>query len=155
MECLQADSEQLSGTSLVLAGGRQSLQDQFALGGVDCRSDWKADPGEPGGGGCRGTAEVRREMLPCHGSAVRGDSGPLERVTQFANVSRPGIRFEEVHDVCAHAGNFLMMLRRYVGQQMLDEKRKIFLVLAHGRQMNVKNVQAEVEVLAQMAIGDS
>ena len=37
---------------------------------------------------------------------------------------------------------------------MLDQQRQIVLVLAQRRQVNVKHVQPEIEILAQMPVGD-
>src|ERR1700735_2150319 len=121
MTCFQPNPKNAGGASLILAGGRESLQNQFALGGVHGRSDRKADSSESGVRSRGRATEISGEVLACHSSAVRSDSSALQRVPQFANVARPGIRLEEIHHVGAHAGHFLMMLGGYIGQQMLDE----------------------------------
>src|SRR5205823_1375518 len=58
------------------------------------------------------------------------------------------------HHFGADAADVLAMLGVDVAQNMLHEKRDVVLVFAEGRQVNVKDVQAEVEVLAQLTIAD-
>ena len=40
-------------------------------------------------------------------------------------------------------------------KQMIDQQRQICFVLPQGRKVDVKHVQTEIQILAQMAVGDS
>jgi hypothetical protein len=80
--------------------------------------------------------------------------GALERVAQFADISRPRVAHENVEHFRADAADVLAVLGVDVAQDVLDEKGNVLFVFAKRRQVNVKDVQAEVKVLAQLAAAD-
>ncbi len=62
---------------------------------------------------------------------------------------------EDIQNFRANTANVLAVLCVHVPQNMLDENRDVVLMLAQGRQMDVKHIQAEVEILAQLSAAHS
>src|SRR6266849_5416628 len=91
---LQADAEHVGGAGLVVAVGREGLEDQGLLGVLQARADPEGDAigpvrrlGHPQGG-------LRRDVLGQDRVALADDDGPLERVAQLADVAVPRLREE-------------------------------------------------------------
>src|SRR5207237_6575102 len=79
----------------------------------------------------------------------------LDGIAQFADISGPGVAHENVHHFSANSADVLAVLGVDVAQDVLDKERNVVFVFAERRQVDVKNVQAEIEVLPQLAAADS
>src|SRR5690348_4811063 len=154
VEGLQADTEQFGGASLVVSRSTEGLQNEFALHGVHGGADGKLNGGKIAGPLRRDFAEFRWKARAGDEVLVAHNGGALKSVAQFADVSRPGVAHENVEHFRADAADVLAVLGINVAQDMLDEKGDVFFVFAERGQVNVKNVQAEVKVLAQLAVAD-
>ena len=114
----------------------------------------EAQPSQAGSGHGGDAAKFSGQMLACDGAAIGCDGGTLQNVAQFAHISGPGVGLEEFHNVGANAGDFFFVFSGDVGEQVVHQQRQIFFVLAQRWKMDVENVQSEIEVLAQVSVGD-
>src|SRR4029077_4841761 len=153
MQRLEANSEKFRSTGLVI-GSRERLQDELTLHGIHGRAERKAQGGELGGRGSMGAAEVRRKMAAADEVSVAHNHGTLEHIAQFADVSRPSITVEELADFGIHTANLTAVFGVEVAKNVLDERGYILLTIAQGGQMNMKDVQAEIEILPELAVRD-
>ena len=66
----------------------------------------------------------------------------------------PGHEYAREHfeHLGIHAANLASVLCVDIAQHMLDQQRDVVLAFAQRRQMNVEYVQAEIEILAQLAL---
>src|SRR6185503_14016628 len=71
---------------------------------------------------------------------------------ELADVAWPMARDEQLDGLGRIDLAFLAALRRDLPQEVLDEQRNVLAALAQRRQMNVDDVEAVVEVLAERAL---
>src|SRR5579859_1846949 len=154
VEGLQADAEEFCGARFVVARGAERLQDEFALHSVHGGANGKLDGREIARPFRGNLTEFRREAGAGDEVFVTHNGGAFEGVAQFADIAGPGVAHEDVQHLVADAADVLAVLGVDVAQDVLDKKRNIVFVLTERRQVNVKDVQAEVEVLAQLAVAD-
>ena len=95
-----------------------------------------------------GQATARDQVFFAH------DRGALEHVAQLANVARPGVAAEDVEHFGADAADVVAVLGVDVAKDVFDEQRNVVFVIAQRRQVNVEDVEAEEEILAQLAGAD-
>src|SRR2546427_4794692 len=151
MQRLQANSEKFRGTCFVI-GSRERLQDELALDGVHGRAERETQRREFGGGRGVGAAEVRRKMTAADEVPVTDNHGAFEHIAQLADVSRPGIIVEKLADFGIHTANLAAVFGIEVAQNMLDEQGEILLAIAQRGQVNMKDVQAEIQILPELAV---
>src|SRR5271166_1415842 len=119
---LQADAEDLRGAGLVIVGCFQRLQDEQALGLINCGAD--AEPNRVGFLHRRARnhlSETRWEVLGLDQRTFAYDHGALQRVAQFANVPWPCVCRERIHHRFGHSCNPAIVLLVHVGHQCLDK----------------------------------
>ena len=102
-----------------------------------------------------GAAEIRGKMAAADELPVTHDHGALENIAQFAHVARPGVAVKKLAHFGIDAANLPAVLGIEIAQNVLDQQGEIFLAIAQGRQMNVKHVQAEIEILPKLAVRNS
>ena len=152
VEGFQTDSQNFRGTRLIVAGGLERFQDQHFLGFFDRRAYAQADGvGVVGCGTQRGLTETRRQVLGLHHAGVADDHGALERIAQFAHISRPGVVVELVEYGLADCRHFAAMLLAHFRKQKLNQGRNVFLVFPQRRHVNIEDIEAVVEIAAQFA----
>src|SRR5438105_7835202 len=83
---------------------------------------------------------------------VTHNRGAFEHIAKLADVSRPSITLEKLADFGVYAANLTAVFGIEVPQNVFDEQREVLLAIAQGRQMNVKNVQAEIEILPELGV---
>src|SRR6266566_78090 len=151
---LQADPQQFRGARLVVTRGAERLQDEFAFHGVHGGAHGKLDGRKIARPLGRHLAELRREAGARDQLFLAHDGRALQSVAQFADVSRPGMPHEDIHHFRADSADMPAVLGVDVAQNVLHEQGDVFFVIAKRRQVNVKNVQPEVEILPQLAVAD-
>src|SRR5260370_28225050 len=94
-----------------------------------------------------------------HGNVAAADEvpvthnpGTVERVAQFADISRPSIAVEELADFGIHPANLTAVFGIEVAENVLDERGNILLAIAQSGQMNMEDVQPEIEILPELAV---
>ena len=154
MKGFQTYSENFRGPGLIVAGRLQGLQDEHFFGFFDGRANPKADSVRVvGRGPQRGLTESRRQMLGFDHTPVTHNHGALERVAQLTNVAWPGIIVEQVEHRFADRADLPGMLGAHLAKQQLNEVRNVFLVFAQRRHMDVEDIEAIVEIAAQLPAG--
>ena len=152
MQRLEADAEDLGGARLVLARVLERQPDQPGLGFVDRHAGRQQHRRR------RivllGVGQRRRQVRRLDQVAAGEDRRPLDHVAQLADVARPGVVLEQAHGVLVDALDRLAVARVELVQEGLDEERDVFLALAQRRQLDGEDVQAVVEILAQLAAAD-
>src|SRR4051794_14625108 len=93
----------------------------------------------------------RRQVLRLDERARRQDRRALDHVAQLADVPRPAVVFEHAHRLLIDAGDVLLIARVEFVDERLDEQRQIVLALAKRRQAERKDVEAVVQILAQLS----
>src|SRR5882762_4029248 len=152
MQSLQADAQQVRGTSLVVSRGIQSLQDQLALHSIHSRANWKSDVRQITRplGLC--LAELIRQATTRDHILLAHDRRAFQNVAQFADIARPGVSHENVHHLCTDSANMLAMLFIYVMEDIFHQQRYVVFVIAERRQVNMKYIQAKEKILAHLPL---
>ena len=83
-----------------------------------------------------------------------GDDQALDHVLELADVARPRIVAERLEGVGLDALDQVAVGGGEARQEVLDQAGDVFLALAQRRHPEVDDVQAVVEVLAELALGD-
>ena len=151
VQSLQADAENLCSSRLVVARARQRAQNELLFCFFDGRAYAKMDRVriQLCGSHLRG-AEARRQVFRLNDSAAGKDNCALDRVPQFAYVSRPTVGLKRLHHRVVNSRNPSSMLLVQIVDKRFHQIGQIFLVLAQGRHVNVENVQAIVQVISQL-----
>src|SRR5262249_32535497 len=99
---------------------------------------------------------VRCNRLPRKPALVHGEvlcfthnDGSLNDVLQFANVTRPGIRREQVQGLSAHASYALSCFPRVTIDEVLDEQRDVFSPFPQRRNLNWEDVEPIKQIGAE------
>src|ERR1700722_15552175 len=74
-------------------------------------------------------------------SVRRKNDGPLNKILQFANVSRPAISHQRFHCLCRDRVNSLVHAARVELCEMPDKLRDVLRTLAQGRNVDRKYLQ--------------
>src|SRR5262249_19865638 len=86
--------------------------------------------------------------------AGRQTDGALQHVLQFADVARPGVLLKPLHRRPADAVQALADARPELVHQEVDEQRDVVVPLAQGRQVDGEDVEAVVQVRAELFLLD-
>ena len=76
-----------------------------------------------------------------------------DEVLQLADVAGPGVVHEHLHGLGRHLGVGPRVLRRVLPEEVLGEHRNLVAPLAQRRQVDRDDVEAEEEVVAELAVG--
>src|SRR3954471_2388648 len=93
--------------------------------------------------------ELAREMLGLDGAAATEDDGALQRIAQLADVSRPGIVGQQLHRLGRDALQLLAGIAPEAIDEVLHEDGNVLTALLQRREVDVEDVEAEVQVLAE------
>src|SRR5437762_176467 len=80
--------------------------------------------------------------------------GALDEVFQFADVARPGIVRESVHDVSRNVLDIFIEAAAEDLYEVAHQKKNIFRTLAKRRDLNGENVEAVIKVATESALAD-
>ena len=149
MQRLQADAEDLGGARLVVARVFERHQDQPPLGFLDRRPRLERHRrlhhvGRIG--------DQRRQLLRLDELAVGQDDRAFDDVAHLAHVARPVVLLEDPHRRGIDCRNGLVVALVELGEERLDQQREVVLALAQRRQLDGEDVEAVVEILAQLAV---
>jgi len=89
---------------------------------------------------------VDRETL-----SLANNDRAFNNVTQFANVTGPGIRLKQIQRLFAYIPDVLACFPGITIDEVLDQQRNVFLSLLQWRNLNRKNVEAVEKILAELA----
>src|SRR6266404_2210774 len=96
-----------------------------------------------------------RQMFRCDVLSTSNDVGVLHHVCELANVPRPIVVEQNVDGLGTQQVGYL--LRRPPGsssQQVPGERRNVGAAFAQGGEANLKRVDSEVEILAELLFLD-
>ena len=85
---------------------------------------------------------------------VGADQRALHDVLEFAHVTGPRVAGEGLDHVVAEGGDLLARARAQAPEEVVGERGHVLPPLAQGRQREVEDVEAVVEVLAEAAVLD-
>ena len=96
--------------------------------------------------------QVDGEVARRHGVAVRQRERPLDQVLELADVARPVVALEHLHRVDRDlAQRATSICSAVLLQEEVDQERDVLAPLAQRRQVDRDDVEAVVEVLAEVA----
>ena len=124
-------------------GGLKSLLDVFALDLEQGR----------GTRGLRSLGDVEFRQGHAEDGAGRENDSAFHEVFELADVSRPGIAFEGFHGFRGNGLDAAVHSARIHLDEETDEQGNVFGALAEGRDADGEDVEAVVEVAAELAIG--
>src|SRR5271156_2763363 len=107
-----------------------------------------------GAGAQDSVAESGRQMFGFDHTTVTDDHRPLDGVAQLADISRPGIVGEQIHNRFADGGHFAAVLRAHFRNQKLHQVGDVLLVFPQGRHVDVEHIQPVIEIAAQLTRGN-
>src|SRR5205085_11374689 len=99
---------------------------------------------------CGCVAHARREAFRINRIAAQGECA-LDCVLKLAHIAGPVIVDERGHSLLFNCLFIMSLLARRSCYEMASEKRDVFTTLTKGRQMNLYDVQALEQVLAERA----
>src|SRR6202030_2489634 len=106
-------------------------------------------------GAFRGAAkEFGREVMRLDARLRANDDEPLDEVSQFANISRPGVADKDFHGRVAQLARFLSVGRAEFAQEISCQCWDILPAVAQGRHVKGNHVQAIEKILAKGAARD-
>src|SRR5438874_7152970 len=149
VERLQADAENLGGARLVVARVLERQQDQPALRFIHGRAGREGDR--------------RQRFLPLRHQqgrqvrrrdeiGVRENRRTLHDVAQLADVAGPRILLEDLHRILIDGAHRLAVDGVELVEEPLDQERHVLTALAQRRKLDGKDVQAIIEIFAQLAV---
>src|SRR6266567_3504915 len=139
MQSLQADSENLGGT-VVVVGGLERFYDQQSLSLAYSRANPDANRiGIIGRETNRYLPEARRQMFGFDHWAFADDHRALQSIAQLANVSRPGMVAKCVEHGFADGGDATAVLGAHLGEQGVHKIGNVLAVLPERRHVNIEN----------------
>ena len=83
-------------------------------------------------------------MIGADGARLAQDHGALEDVAQFADIAGPGVRTEQIADLCVYSANVAAVLGIQICENVLHQQRQIFFAFPQTGQMNVEDVQSKI-----------
>src|SRR5262249_47560692 len=98
--------------------------------------------------GDRSTTDVRHNLEV---RTPRQDHGALDDIFQLTNISRPGIPEQSLHGTGWDARDLAADLRGETIDEVVHQRRDVFLSEAQRRQCDGEDIQAVVEILAERA----
>jgi hypothetical protein len=99
-------------------------------------------------------AALNHQMLGAHlGGVTTEDRGAFDDVFQLAHVPRPPMHLESDQRVVREVLRLLMLAHRFA-QKVSRDGGDVFHALAERRQCHREDVQAIVEIFAELAAGD-
>src|SRR6266550_4941219 len=103
----------------------------------------------------RGAAEeFGRKVMRLDARLGADDDEPLDEVSQFANISRPGVADENFHGGVAELARFLSVGRAEFAQEISCQRGDVLPAVAQGRHAKGNHVQAIEKILAKGAARD-
>src|ERR1700674_909109 len=103
----------------------------------------------------RGAAEeFGREMMRLDARLGANDDEPLDEVSQFPDISRPGITDEDFHGGVAELARFLSVGRAEFAQEISCQRGDVLPAVAQGRHVKGNHVQSIKKILAKSAAGN-
>ena len=90
-------------------------------------------------------------MVGTDGRPRAEHTGPLDDVLEFAHVARPAVLQKQLPGLIGQAVDRLAHLGGDAGDEMVGEQEDVVAALAQGRQDDVDDAQAEIEVLTEGA----
>ena len=152
---LEADAEDFGGAGFVVARRFQGFDDELALGLVHGGAHADVDAIGVADEAARPTvSEARRQMARLDDRGVADDDGALQAVAQLAHVARPGELIKQAQHGVADGAHAALVLVVHGLDEGLGEGGNVFLVVAQGGHVDVEDVEAVVEIVAQLAAGD-
>ena len=85
--------------------------------------------------------------------AAAQQHGAFHGVFQFAHVAGPGILHHLLHGGRREAGHLLAIARAILTEKVRGQQRNVFAAVAQRGQMDLDGVEAEEQVLAEVAGG--
>src|SRR5229473_1422556 len=129
----------------------QFAQDEFALVGAACLMQR----------GVRMVGTLRSATEELGWQVVRldvrlgaDDDQTFNEISQFANISRPGIANEDFHGSVAELAGFLGVSGAEFPQEIPCQRGDVLAAVAQGRHVKGNHVQAIEKILAKGAAGD-
>src|SRR6202165_886080 len=103
----------------------------------------------------RGAAEeFGREMMRLDARRGTNDDEPLDEVSQFSNITRPGVADEDFHGGVAELARFLSVGRAEFAQEISGQRGDVLPAVAQGRHVKGNHIQAIEKILAKGAARD-
>src|SRR6266508_5550100 len=135
VKSLETDAEYLGRLRLVVAIGRQRLQDQTLLGLVEARADGEGDGVRAlGVAASTGPRRRRRREVPRRDQpALAHDGRPLDGVPQLPDIAGPGLPQQGSPRRLIHGADVLVVLRAELLSEGLDEERDVLPPLSQRR----------------------
>ena len=84
---------------------------------------------------------------------VAGEHRPLEDVLQLAHIAGPVVAHQHVDGGCRDAADLPPVLPRVLGEEVVREQHDVRFAVAQRRDEDGEDVQAVVQVLAELALG--
>src|ERR1700687_1764148 len=103
----------------------------------------------------RGAAEeFGREVMRLDARLGANDDKPLDEVSQFSNITRPGIADKDFHGGVTELARFLSVGRAEFAQEISCQRGDVLPAVAQGRHVKGNHVQAIEKILAKGAARD-
>ncbi|MBP1637187.1 MAG: hypothetical protein H6Q10_3761 [Acidobacteria bacterium] len=99
-------------------------------------------------------ADLDRQVVHLDRLGLPGHHQPLEHVLQLAHVPGPRVLEQGRQRLRGHRARRVRPLAAEVGEEVLDQRRDVLLALAQGRDVQVNDVQAVVEILPERPLRD-
>ena len=96
---------------------------------------------------------VQGQIFSAHRLTRSEDDGALHDVFQFAHIAGPGIALQHFHRFGFNAVHRLLEALRILLQEMHGDHGNVFRVLLEPRRINLHDVDAVEEILAEFAFG--
>jgi hypothetical protein len=169
-EGADADVEQAGGLGAVIVAAFEDGEDvlTFQLAQGEWRRVGRGGEGVPGRGGGRGYGRERGrgrlggarggegEVVGFEeGGRLAEDDGAFDDVLEFADVAGPVVVVEGLEAGVAEARDMDAVLAGEALEEVLGEKGDILPAFAEGGDVDGDDVEAEVEVLAELLAGDA
>ena len=143
----------------------QGVDDQIALHVRHGAADQGTDPGLPraaaGALGRSGGMRLRSQLAAGQYDGVAADAvalgqqdGPVDGVLQLAHVAAPVVRLQQGHGVVVDGRDRHAVGVGVLAHEVLAQDLDVARPLAQRRQVHVDDVEAEIEVLAELAGAD-
>src|SRR5579862_617078 len=86
--------------------------------------------------------------------ALRQDDGALDEVLQLSHIARPLPLCQSLHDLGRNRGNGLLHSPGMFRHKIINEQRNVAAALMQRRKPDRKNIQAIVEIAAELTLFD-
>ena len=106
------------------------------------------------GWGQVGVGKFEGDIAGENALALADDDRALDRVFQFSDIAGPGVGRERGAGLGAQSGDRFVEMGSHALHEKSGQLRNVLAALAQRRQLQRKDLQAEVEVLAEGTVGD-